>query len=446
MEAPRRFPDPRTRPARLLSATLALAATVVLAGPGPAAAQEAEASSDGIDLEALNTDRRNKARKYPLDRRVSRYLSAAAELLDAKKADEAEDLLLRLEGSRITPYDQAYIYRMLGVVAYSSEQPAKSIGYFTKVLELEMLPIRDEAKMRFSIAQLHAQLEEWPKVVAGIEDWERYVESPDPAAIYLKALAYYQMGEVQSAIENVKRAIELSPEPRENWMRMLYALYTQIEDFERALPLLEELLISFPKKEYWVQLSLIYQAREEFDASLAAQQVAHAQGYLVEDKELRRLARSYLYHELPYPAAEVMERGLESGAIEEDVEAYRLLADALVAAREYDRSLEPLRKAAELSEDGTFFARLGQVYMQREDWEQAVAALERALQKGGLRREGNTLLLMGIASYNASKLGDAQRYFAQATRFEDTRSDAATWIDHLAKENEGAQDGESGSL
>lgn len=390
-------------------------------------------------LEALQLDRDVKARKYPLDPRISRYLAKAAEKLDEKNPEEAEALLLRATESRLDPYNLAYVYRMLGVVAYTAEQPSKAIGYFEKVLELEMLPIRDEAKIRFTIAQLNAQQEKWPEVVRWIDEWRRYVDEPDPAGVYLKALAYYQLGDTDAAIANVKEAIAFSPdEPRESWMRMLYSLYTSKEDYDNAIPLLKEMMLRFPKKEYWIQLSLLYRAEDSLDDSLAVLQLAYDQGYLTEDKEIRRLARSYLYHELPYKAAKVLTEGLENGTVEADAEAYQVLAESWVAAREYENALPPYRKAAELSEDGNLYARLGQVHLQREEWSEAAAALTKALEKGNLRNMGNVVLLLGIASYNDSQIATAKRYFARAREYDNTRTAAENWLQHIDREQQTA--------
>jgi tetratricopeptide (TPR) repeat protein len=164
------------------------------------------------------------------------------------------------------------------------------------------------------------------------------------------------------------------------------------------------------------------------------QQVAYLQGLLTEDKELRRLARSYLYNDLPYPAAHVLEKGLAEGAIEADAEAFELLANGLIAAREYDRSLTPLEKAAELSDDGNLFVRLGQVHLQREEWRQAAEQLREAIEKGGLKNPGNAQLLLGIAYYNDRRVGQARSSFVRASQHDSTREKAERWITHLENE------------
>jgi tetratricopeptide (TPR) repeat protein len=400
----------------------------------PPQAAAGEVDGGAIDLEKLRADRKARAQIHQVRTRISRYLGAAAEAVDEEDPQEAKRLLLKLRPNRLNPYERALVYRLIAFVAYGEEEYEEAIEYFVKVLEEEVLPIRDEARVRFNIAQLHAAMQQWSEVIVWLNRWLLYVDDPDPLGFYLMGIACYQLEDFDAAIVHTKRALDSSPEPREAWLRLLAALYSQKEDYESATPVLEELVLRFPKKEYWVQLSLIYGAREDYRRSLAVQQVAYAQGFLAEDKELRRLARSYLYHDLPYPAAKVLEKALEDGAIESDPEAFELLANSWIAAREYDRSLAPLRKAAELSQDGNLYVRLGQVHMQREAWGEAAELLRKAVEKGGLEDPGNAELLLGISYYNDSRVARARSSFLRARRHDSTREEADRWITHLAAE------------
>jgi hypothetical protein len=67
------------------------------------------------------------------------------------------------------------------------------------------------------------------------------------------------------------------------------------EDYADARPVLDLLVTRFPKRAYWVHLSLIYGASDDYPESPAVQQLAYSQGLLVEDPELRRLARARIH-------------------------------------------------------------------------------------------------------------------------------------------------------
>ena len=407
--------------------------SVGLAADG-AGRQESEAV-EAIDLEALRADRKKKASTYPVSNRVSRYLEAAASAVDANDHEEAERLLLKLHMNRLNPFERALIFRMLAFVAYGAEEAEDAIGYFEQVLAQEMLPIKDEARVRFNIAQLYGSLQDWHQIIDRLDEWLLYVEEPDPLGFYLMGIAYYQLNRYDKAIEATKLAIGSGREPQESWLRLLASLYSEKQDHVSATPILEELILRFPKKQYWVQLSLIYGARVDFRRALTVQQVAHAQGLLTSDKELRRLARSYLYFDLPYAAAIVLEKSLDDASIEANAGAYELLANSWIAAREYKRSRVPLAKAAALSEDGNLYVRLGQVHMQDEDWDVASSLLKKAVDKGGLDDPGNANLLLGISYYNGAQAARARDAFKRARKHDKTKADANRWITHIDSEN-----------
>jgi tetratricopeptide (TPR) repeat protein len=339
-----------------------------------------------------------------------------------------------LNPKRLNPYERAMVYRLTAFVTYTAGDYEATIANFQKVLAEEVLPVRDENKLRFNIAQLNAALQQWRGVIDALREWKRYVEEPDPLSHYLMGIAYYQLDEFDAALTYAAQAVDQSPEPAQGWLQLLAALYIGKEDYANASSVLEELVMRYPKKEYWVQLSLIYGAREDYRHSLAVQQVAYLQDFLTEDKELRRLARSYLYHDMPYPAARVLETGLEASTIESDARSFELLANSWIAAREYERSLPPLVQAAELSENGELYVRLGQVYLQREEWDAAARPLQKAIEKGGLKDPGNAQLLLGIAYYNDERIGRARSSFARARRHDSTRVAADRWIAHIEDE------------
>jgi tetratricopeptide (TPR) repeat protein len=420
---------------RTVLALLSLLLTVVL--PPQAAAAVPDGSpeeSEPLDLEQLRIDRKVRAARYPVDSRVSRYLKAAAEKSEDGNVDEALALLDRLDLNRRNPYERALIHRLRGYIAYTSGDNALTIQSFEDVLSEEVMSVDVDQGIRFNIAQLYAAQQKWADVIPAIQRWLRYAEVPKPLAYYLLGLAHFQLGQIDLAIENTEQAIDLAPEPVESWLQLLASLYVQKEDLASVTPVLEELVVRFPKKQYWTQLSLIYGARDDYRHSLAVQQVAYLQGFLTEDKELRRLARSYLYHELPLPAAKVLNKGIEDGLIDDDAAVYEMLANSLIAAREYDRSLDPLQKAAELAEDGELFVRLGQVHLQREEWEKAAGRLEEALDKGGLKAPGSAQLLLGIAYYEDKRVARARATFQRARKHTESRAEAERWIAHIQNE------------
>ena len=141
-----------------------------------------------------------------------------------------------------------------------------------------------------------------------------------------------------------------------------------------------------------------------------------------------RLADMLRFNEIPYRAARVLEQAMDDGHVEADSEVYEKLANCWIQARDFDEAIAPLTRAAELSDNGDLFARLGQVQVQREQWAEAVSGLQQALEKGDLDDPGQVHLLMGVALFNLDRTREAREAFQRAARSEDQRNMARDYI------------------
>lgn len=381
------------------------------------------------------------------DQRTAKRLNLVSEHLQADQYEEAEQVLNSMTLTRLNPYERSLVYQMYGYLWNGREDYAKAAEYFEKSVEGDALPPAQVTNMRFNIAQLYMALERWEDAIAALEKWfvetEAQEITPNSNAYYTLAIAYYQLSIDREddalkdkALVPAKKAVEIATKPQERWLQLLLALYLEKKEYENALPILEQVVSLYPKKTYWLQLSAIYGELGMDQQSLAAQQLAYVQGLLSEDRELRRLAELYLYYEIPYRAARVMEKGFEEGKIERDAKSLELYANSLLAAKEYEEAFEPLKEAAEMSEAGNLYLTLGQLYLQREDWENATYALRRAVEKGELRNPCNSQLLLGIAHYNQGQTGDARTWFRRAGDDERCEEASQRWLQHLARESQ----------
>jgi tetratricopeptide (TPR) repeat protein len=388
------------------------------------------------------------AGNYTVNERTGKRLNKIQEALQAENYNDAEELLKGFTMARLNPYERALVYQFWGYVEAGREDYQASADYFEKCLAENALPDETAINMRFNIAQLYMALNRWDDAIKALELWFTQVPEPNSNAYYTLAIAYYQKSEEdnlpeykEKALVPARKAVELAKKPQERWLQLLLALYMEKKDYKDSLPLLERLVSLYPKKSYWIQLSAIYGELEMDKQSLAAQQLAYAQGLLDKDKELRRLAELYLYYELPYRAVKVLEEGFKAGTVERDKKSLELYANALVAAKEYDAAVEPLGEAAAISDTGDLYMRLGQVYVDREDWTNAEKAFRDALDKGGMREACRSELLLGITVYNLGKTGDARNWFKRAGREKVCETYAQQWLEHLEREAKQAASG-----
>jgi tetratricopeptide (TPR) repeat protein len=148
-----------------------------------------------------------------------------------------------------------------------------------------------------------------------------------------------------------------------------------------------------------VQLTSVYGQMEDYAGSLAVLQVARVGGLLTEDIEVRRLADLLAMNDVPHRCARLLEEAAANERVEKDVELYEKMANCWIAAGEFDKSVQPLEQAANLSEDGQLFVRLGEVHAQSENWAAAAEALEKGIERGGLDDPDHATVLTGIALF-----------------------------------------------
>jgi tetratricopeptide (TPR) repeat protein len=374
------------------------------------------------------------AQQYTVSERIGKKLLAAQELMAADQNAEASKILADINLERLGDYEQALVHQFRGFLAIEADDAPTAIRNFEKCLEIEALPPAGQLQLRFNLAQLYLSRQEWPKAIANLQKWIRDTEEPNGVAYYMLAVAFYQNEQKGEALAQGRKALGLDEPAREGWLSLVLSLLLEKGVYRESLPLLEELVERFPKKLYWQQLSAIYAELGQDEKSLAVQQLIYAQGMFEEERELVRLSRMYLYHDLPYRAASVIEKAIEDEIVPANAESLELLGQSLMAAREFDRALEPMSRAARLSEKGDLWLRLGQIRMEREDWAEAREALTSALEKGDLDDPGTAHLLLGIAAYNQQQLPAARAAFRKAAKHDGTRKSANSWLRHVERE------------
>lgn len=414
----------RVAVARILTATVLLIVPIWIAGSGIAQAAE----------DPTQKKSRSWTRQYDIDELTKKRLDKARELLGAQQFVEADAALDRLRVRSLNAKEKTKLYELRAWVAQGRVDYPAAREFFELAIAQGFVDGDKRADMRFRIAAICMQEENWVEAIANFEKWFVLEKDPNSTAYYFLALAHWQNGDPDAALEPALKAVSLSDEPHEGWLQILLAVRLTRKEYRESIPVLDQLIRRFPKKTYWIQLSTLHGALGNYEESLIPLQLAFTQELLTEDAEIRRLAELLLFLELPYRAAGVMQSGLEKQIVELDSDYYELLSNSWIMAREYDKAVDPLIRAAELADDGRIYQRLAEVHIQRERWKEAAEALGLAIEKGDLPKPGQAKLLMGIALYSQKKPDQALDWFGRAKKHSDTEHEAEIWQKHIQRE------------
>jgi len=397
----------------------------------------ASAQAQDDDKEDTRETRRTPALRNDVYEQLAEA-QAAAEAQELDKAAEILDEMISGDGKELNSYELANVYNLYAFLHYSREDYAAALRAYENVVSQPEIPLAMEINTRYTIAQLYFVQEQWQRGIDALLEWFEMSESPNANAYVLLAQGYYQLENYDKALANVEKAIDMTREkgnvPKEQWYNLARFLYFEKGDTNKTIATLEELLKHYPKKQYWVQISHMYGEQKKDANQLAAMETAHVQDMLDKGSELITMAYLYLNADVPYKAAKVVDKGLESDTIEGTSKNWELVGNAWRQAQEVDQAIPAMEKAAAQAETGELYTRLGNIYLDGGQYKKAVTAIERGLARGGVKRPDSARLVLGMAYFNLEQYDQARNAFKAAGKDERSAKYASQWIKYMNSE------------
>ena len=409
---------------------------LLISAPRSAHAEDAVVDSSVVEAAATGDavpEADEHTRSVAVNPIVGERLLRANGYLEKSRFDDALSVVDELARMRkLKPVDLAQIHRFRGYILIAKNDPDSAAKEFEAALAQDALEDNARQAMIYTLAQIFTQDGKYDRALQLMDDWFRTESDPKAEAYYLKAMILVQQEDWKGALEPTKAAIAKAGAPRESWLQLLAAIQFQVQDMEGLASTLEQLVAVSPgSKRYWTQLATIQNALGREDEALATLGVAHVGDLLTEDKEIRQRARMCFVRELPSCCVETLEDGMAKGLVKPDAEAWRLLANCHIAARDFDEALEPLAKAGELADNAQSFLLLGQLQLQRERFAPARDALSKALVKAGANEKASIQLLLGVAQLGLENFSAADEAFRAASLDPKSAAAAEAYRKHL---------------
>ncbi|MFK8053540.1 MAG: tetratricopeptide repeat protein [Woeseiaceae bacterium] len=377
--------------------------------------------------------KRETKKAEALSKAVYDKLTKAQESVDAKDwqgAIRIIDGLLRDE--KITNFERGNVYNFKGFIEYSRDNIDGAIRAYEQLIGIAEVEEQMKQQTTYTIAQLYAAQERFPKTIEYLDRWFTKANNPPPEAYVLLAQAYSQTNEFRKMLDPLDKAIAEAKRRevpvREDWYNLKYYACYQTENYRCVRDTLKILVAGWPKKSYWMALGGIYSELEEEKNMLGVYEAMFTAGVLNSESEQVTMAQLYLQGEIPFKGAVVLENGMNDGTISKNAKNYRLLSQAWALAAEDIKAIPALREAARLSTDGDLDARLAISYLNTDQYSECVDAGRASIRKGGLRRPSDSNITVGMCLYNMDRLGPAKQEFRKAMNDERSRTLASQWV------------------
>ncbi len=380
------------------------------------------------------------ARVEGMNQRVFEAIEKAQALAEAKDYDNALATLESMRKRNLTSYETAQILRHMGHVYYESDRFADSLAVHEEALAQPRLPDTMVATLLGSMGRLGLIQEDYDYAEARFKELLLMEDQNTPANRILLASTNLQQEKFAEARDLVRSAIEERSKeggnPPENWLSALISAHYALEEYVEMREVLRRTIELYPRERYLINLAALHGQLGERQRQLALVESLLDDDRLSQEAHLRMLANLFLSEGLAYKAAVLLESEMERGRIATDGRTLEQLSQAWYMAHDLKKALPTLERAASVSKSGELYMRLAGLHMDLYQWEAAADAASKALDLGGLRREGSAWLLAGMARVRLKQYDEAASSFRRAAKFEDSREYSDQWLAYVASQQE----------
>jgi len=356
----------------------------------------------------------------------------ATKLIAKNQQAEAIEKLTKLVDAG-GDFDKAVVYYNLGFAYSSKNDYANAARSFAKAIALKALPGQQQEQLMYNLGQLYIVAGQHEEGIKVLQEYIATACKPVGAEAHIfLANALVERKRYRDALPQIDLALSKAKAPNQSWIEMKLAVSYELKDYKACAQSLVQLIGLAPTKpDYWKQLSSMFFEMKSDVEAVAVLSVAERQGFIDKANERKNLYNVYMTLELPYKAGVFLQDSIDKGKIPGDEANLESVADAWINAREAPRAEATLKKLASMSEKGDYFFKLGAMYGDNEQWKDSRDALQKAVQKGGIKHFGEAWMRLAVAEYSLKNMDGAVAALKKAATFDESRKQAGEWLRHL---------------
>ena len=364
------------------------------------------------------------------------YLNAETELLQNDNAAAALAELNKLRAMELNCYERGAMLRLSAAIRIDEGDNAGAVRDLEEAIRVGAITGDQVLSTYYNIAQLYLTTDDIDKAREYMERWLNGGGTPTRDQNWQLAILYQKLENFPQSLRYAERVLAADGQSADRQvLDFLIYLYDRTGNRAKKAELLERLLRDNPnERRLWDAIAGDYFQGNEERKAFEVQKAMYLAGILESEDELMRIVNFYNSFNAPYEAAKVLEREMNRGRISRSSGNMELLADLYQESREYDKAIPVIRQAAQLGNSGEMYERLGRSYFELGQYEEAVDALQDAINAGNLKEPGYARVLIGQSLYELDRKGEAADYFREATNFTDGRSGGRGWLSFLESE------------
>jgi hypothetical protein len=336
--------------------------------------------------------------------RQKKYADALARL---KAADAVPDK---------TPYETCVIDETRAAAEVGNGDYAAAVTALSAVLATHILTPADSAKRLLTIVELDYRLKDYAKTVAAAQQYYKN-GGADPEPRRLMAQSYYLENDYTEAAGTLRAILaddtRAAQKPDEATLLTLASSEYKAKNQEGYVDALLTLVQDYPKHEYWADLARAVEEAPGFAPRLGLDldRVAIATGAFETSAQYVDAAEMALEAGFPGDAKSFLAKGYADGILGKGADAPREQRLDDMAKRQSDEDVKGLAAEARdagNAKTGLALEKLGEAYLSYGRFQDAAAALEHGIAKGGLDHADDARLHLGVTYLRAGDAAQAK--------------------------------------
>ena len=373
------------------------------------------------------------AQKEGVRPEVGKPLQAAQAYVKQRNGRAAMAEIAKAEAvPNLTAYERQIIAQMKAAASSAAGDNDATIRNNMALLESGKVKGGEAVTLVQGIAVAHYNKKEYAEAAR----WtQRYFKEGGTDASMRTVLlqSYYLGGDCNAVTKMLSGVEEGSKRASEEELQILANCYLKTRDNGGYVRTIEQLVIQYPKKQYWTDLLSRVQKKPGFSGRLGLDvyRLRLATGNLTEADDYFEATQLALQAGLPTEAKVFLDKGYEVKALGTGKEAerhgrLRALVEKNVAESQKNRSKD--ETDAKAAKDGEDLLKVGQLYVYEGKGDKGIALMEQGIKKGGLKRPDDAKLRLGEAQIFAGKKSAGVQTLRDVKGNDGTADMARLWI------------------
>ncbi|ARD43333.1 hypothetical protein [Colwellia sp. PAMC 21821] len=358
---------------------------------------------------------------------VGKKVGKAFESYSEEDIPGALAILLDIDAKK--DYDKAYVARFIAVMyATKGDEEANAIKYLKIAVEPDILNEGDHGDAIKLLADLQMQTKAYEEALVNYKAWMDFTGKSDGDTWTKIANAHYALKQLDKMIVPADNAIAAyGDKQNKNPYILKVTSFYESKKYKDAVKTLETVIQIFPEdKTWWTQLGMFYLLVEDYQKGLETLDLAYKQGFLVKESEIKTLASLYSQNAVPYKAALLLEKHIDSGLVARDDKNLSSLANAWHAAQHIDKAAKYYGELAKMTNLAKHYSKQGMLLKQDEQFKSAIVALNKAIELGD-KNEGRLQMSIAESHFYLEQYKQAYKAISLAMKDPKTRKSAKGW-------------------